>query len=157
MKLIQPQNFLKGSHYLEEANGFFRYKTNAYTEFTIYEWDHGYPVGSWREFGNGDFGGVLKFFFDSKDRARCVIAPWFAWNGCSPKWQAMGRWWGTPDYPETILPSLIHDVLCYFIKTKGFPLRKDEVDYIFLLSMQLTDFKKACIYYQAVKAFSIFR
>ena len=33
----------------------------------------------------------------------------YAWDGCSPKFRAFGRWWGTPDYAETIAASCWHD------------------------------------------------
>jgi hypothetical protein len=49
---------------------------------------------------------------------KLFIYPGYAWNGCSPKryigWPPIGAWVGTPDFPETRMASLGHDVLFQF-------------------------------------------
>jgi len=79
------------------------------------------------------------------------IAVGYAWNGCSPKWYAgfppIGAWLGTPDFPETILPSLIHDVLFQFAAVGKYSF--DDANYQFYAMMQ--GFDGAAIYYDAVQ------
>ena len=38
----------------------------------------------------------------------------YAWNGCSPKAAFCRRFWGTPDFENTRLASMVHDVLYQF-------------------------------------------
>jgi hypothetical protein len=57
----------------------------------------------------------------------------YAWNGCTPKYYALGRWWGTPDYEATRHASGTHDAFCQFLACEHFPLHRSDVDEIFRL------------------------
>ncbi len=66
------------------------------------------------------------------DRFGLYIEPGYAWNGCSPKfWVPLLGWVGTPDFKDTILASLIHDVHYQFARCEHFPLHRSDVDDMF--------------------------
>lgn len=77
----------------------------------------------------------------------------YAWDGCSPKWWAMGRWWGTPDPECTRLASLVHDVLYQFGNTEHFPYNRDAADMAFynIIIAKSGDRHFAGTYYGAVR------
>lgn len=76
----------------------------------------------------------------------------YMWNGCSPKWWAFGRWWGTPDPVCTRLASLVHDILYQFGKTTHFPFNREACDMVFYNIMIACSANKdfAGTYYGAV-------
>lgn len=84
----------------------------------------------------------------------------YAWDGCSPKffmWDiAIGTPDGIPNYdtkkPKTYLASLVHDVLYQFLDD-GVPLKRRDVDQIFLQIMTEHHFAPRRLYYYAVRIF----
>jgi sarcosine oxidase delta subunit len=58
-------------------------------------------------------------------------AAWYAWNGCTPKFYFLRRWWGTPDFAATIQASMWHDAFYQFSCCHDFPLHRSECDAIF--------------------------
>jgi hypothetical protein len=81
-----------------------------------------------------------------------TIMSGYSWNGCSPKWWAFGRWWGTPDPVCTHLASLVHDVLYQFGNTDHFPINREACDMVFYNIMIACSANKdfAGTYYGAV-------
>jgi hypothetical protein len=77
----------------------------------------------------------------------------YTWDGCSPKYSVGGYWVGTPDYPETVIASLVHDSLCQFLSCKCLKVDKKTIDYIFYGIMRQNRFKLALTYYRAVLIF----
>lgn len=81
---------------------------------------------------------------------RLLIHSRYAWNGASPKKWLFGRWIGTPDFEETRLATLIHDVFFQFLRTENFPLSIESCNRIFLDIMKARKFKLANTYFGAV-------
>ena len=81
----------------------------------------------------------------------------YAWNGCSPKryvgWPPIGAWVGTPDFKETILASLGHDVLFQFSALLEY--RFSEVNAFFFNWMEIEGLDESLvdIYHGAVQKF----
>ena len=99
---------------------------------------------------------------DSQQICRAWIAngrlywnPDYAWNGCSPKhyigFPPIGKWIGTPDFPETIKPSLGHDILYQFAGHGKYTF--DDANYCFLKWLETNGFKLAEQYFDAVDMF----
>lgn len=85
---------------------------------------------------------------------RLKIHGGYAWNGCSPKrWVPVLGWIGTPDTPDNLLGSFIHDFMCQFVETRHFPLSRDHVDGIFLALLRRSGFRWAGLYHGAVRDF----
>jgi hypothetical protein len=79
----------------------------------------------------------------------------YAWNGCSPKryigWPPVGKWVGTPDFDDTIIPSLIHDALFQFSKIGSYTI--DQANWQFYQMLLDRGFALAEQYYDAVDIF----
>lgn len=87
-------------------------------------------------------------------RKSIIINKGYAWDGCTPK-KWMGIWWGVPDFPETIIASLIHDSLIQFSKTKHFTLSRFEIDNIFKEILRRNHFPLYHLYYIGARIGSI--
>lgn len=91
--------------------------------------------------------------------AQLTIPADYSWDGCSPKFYFLGRYWGTPDFQFTKRASLIHDAL--YQHAGRHSLSRSECDYAFLHAMvhrqdsipPLWQFVVSNIYYAAVRAF----
>jgi len=83
------------------------------------------------------------------------IAVGYAWNGCSPKryigFPPIGKWFGTPDFDDTIIASLVHDVLFQFAEVGKYSF--DDANYQFICIMEDANFKLADHYFEAVDMF----
>lgn len=79
-----------------------------------------------------------------------IISKNYAWNGCSPK-RWIGVWLGTPDFDETIVASLIHDVGIQFYQDPTFPFTRPECDEMFKYILIKNNFKYSDLYYRGVK------
>lgn len=79
-----------------------------------------------------------------------IISKDYAWDGCTPK-RWWGVWWGTPDFEDTRLASLVHDALLQFHQTKHFPISRDEIDNIFKSILYKNDFILRDLYYSGVR------
>lgn len=101
-------------------------------------------------------------FLDGKGRAWAqikngyiIIAIGYAWNGSSPKhyigFPPIGKWIGTPDFDDTIIPSLVHDVLFQFAEVGKYTFH--DANYQFLTLMEDREFRLAQHYYEAVECF----
>jgi hypothetical protein len=99
---------------------------------------------------------------DSKGIVRAGITegrlwwtPDYAWNGCSPKFYLgfppVGKWVGTPDFEETLKPSLGHDILFQFGKLLDISF--EDANMQFYYWMQDEHFWFAEQYYDAVEMF----
>lgn len=85
---------------------------------------------------------------------RLKIHAGYAWNGCSPKRWVRGLGWiGTPDTPDNLLGSFVHDFGCQMRDTKHFPLSRDQVDGLFLEILRRSGFTWAGLYHGAVRDF----
>ncbi len=73
----------------------------------------------------------------------------YSWDGCTPSWRFLGKWWGTPDSKETFYGSLLHDAI-YQYKDKMVLSRKD-ADELFKQVLVNQKFKFASVYYTAVR------
>lgn len=102
----------------------------------------------------------------------------YAWDGCSPKWEWLDLYLGTPDgvvrkqeaevltereapdggrmcevqtsyVPKTYYASMVHDILRQY--QKELPITVKTGDLIFLEFLQLAKFKRAKLYYRAVR------
>ena len=84
-----------------------------------------------------------------------VLAPNYAWNGCTPKrWVPILGWVGVPDWHCTRLASGFHDLLYQMARTEHFPLTRLEVDSIFYHCIEMAgDGEIAGIYHAAVRKF----
>lgn len=96
-------------------------------------------------------------FNDSKGIKRMVITSYsitvfegYAWDGCTPKRNIFNHWVGTPDFPETILASLIHDALRQFESTEHFPFSRELQDQIFYYILRANGFRLSWIYLAGV-------
>jgi len=106
--------------------------------------------------------GNILLFMDNSNRVWMeitsniiTISNNYAWNGCSPKkWN--GIWWGTPDFEDTIMASLVHDCLLQFLNTKHFPFSRLDCDNIFKHILQKNDFCLDELYYLGVRVASEF-
>lgn len=85
---------------------------------------------------------------------RLEIRERYAWNGCSPKrWVPLLGWIGTPDTPDNLLGSFLHDFLCQFVDTRHFPFSRAQVDELFGDVLRKSGFAWAGLYSGAVKDF----
>ncbi len=96
-------------------------------------------------------------FKDKQDRIwmtitdkKIIISKNYAWDGCTPK-KWWGVWWGTPDFRETIIASLVHDALIQFNNCDHFPFTRDEIDHIFKNILSHGNFTFTPIYYAGVR------
>ncbi|MFL0805506.1 MAG: hypothetical protein K6L81_17465 [Agarilytica sp.] len=85
----------------------------------------------------------------------------YSWDGCSPKISVFDWvYLGTPDgtikittgQPMTYLASLFHDALYQFLDHPHMPLKRKEMDDIFLSLMTQSRFSLRWPYYIAVRA-----
>lgn len=83
-------------------------------------------------------------------RFSITIFEGYAWDGCTPKRNFFNHWWGTPDFPETILASLFHDALRQFESTEHFPFSREIQDDIFFYILKEQNFKLAFLYLMGV-------
>lgn len=97
-------------------------------------------------------------FMDNQDRIwakikhdTLIISKDYAWDGCTPKKWSLGIWWGTPDFKETILPSLVHDILCQFQDTEHFPFYRDYKHRLFKYMLEQQNFKLSELYFWGVE------
>lgn len=81
---------------------------------------------------------------------KITISKNYAWDGCTPK-KWWGFWWGTPDFRETIIASLVHDALIQFNNCDHFPFTRDEIDHIFKNILSRGRFTFTPIYYAGVR------
>jgi hypothetical protein len=79
-----------------------------------------------------------------------IISKDYAWNGCSPK-KWWGIWWGTPDFEDTIIASLVHDCLLQFSNTKHFPFSRIQCDNIFKNILHKNQFELEELFYIGVR------
>lgn len=84
--------------------------------------------------------------------AALMIRAGYSWDGCSPKLAVAGRWVGTPDFPETRMASLVHDVGYQFLHLPCFPFDRHEIDGMFREIMRRRGFKLGVVYFGAVWA-----
>ncbi len=79
----------------------------------------------------------------------------YSWNGCTPKYYFLWRWWGTPDFECTVHGSGVHDALYQFSCTPDFPLHRSDCDDIFKKLILLNGGKPwiANLYHKAVRKF----
>jgi hypothetical protein len=82
----------------------------------------------------------------------------YAWNGATPKWWALNRWWGVPDYEATRLGTLVHDICFQFYRTHYWPREMDfaACNALFHSIMLARKFRLAHTYLGAVKDFGKF-
>lgn len=87
----------------------------------------------------------------------------YAWDGCTPKVKfyhnVIGTWDGFTN-AETLKPkayyaSLLHDVLCQYVKEHNIPRRL--CDYAFYYQLKKDKFLLAPLYFVAVRTFSILK
>jgi hypothetical protein len=86
----------------------------------------------------------------------------YAWDGCSPKKNFIDIIWGTPDgrfdliteKQITYFASMIHDALYQY--SRQISLSRKEVDTLFKLNLQKSDFILANIYFLFVRTFGGF-
>lgn len=79
-----------------------------------------------------------------------IISKDYAWDGCTPK-KWWGIWWGTPDFEETVLASLVHDALIQFELTDDFPFTRSEENFIFKSILHENEFVFENLYYMGVE------
>lgn len=132
--------FLEGLDYRELRGGRYRFQLlEAVT--VILDHDPGRDV----DFADGEG----KVWMRLRGRLLTIEAG-YAWNGASPKWWAMGRWWGTPDPERSRLGSLFHDCLRQFDATEH-SFTSIEIDACFWDIMRLSRFCGGDIYHGAVR------
>lgn len=105
-------------HPIKEGKRLWRYVTTATVDLPLYGAGKNHPT--------------CILFANGKKIAQIAngwlsIYEGYAWNGCSPKkyigWPPVGKWIGTPDFPETRLASLGHDVLFQFSALLKYEMR----------------------------------
>jgi len=84
-----------------------------------------------------------------------TISKNYAWDGCTPK-KWWGVWWGSPDFEDTTLASLLHDILIQFSKTIYFPFSRYEIDQYFKYILLDNEFILTDLYYLGVRIGSSF-
>jgi hypothetical protein len=83
-----------------------------------------------------------------------ILRAGYASNGCSPKrWVPGLGWIGTPDTKRTVWASFHHDGGYQFSGVRGWPLRREMEDELFLRNLQWCGFRLARMYHGAVKDF----
>lgn len=102
---------------------------------------------------------VISFYYKQREIMRwegntITIFRGYSWNGCSPKIKIGRRWFGTPDFKQTLEASLIHDAFCQFLHTTHFPLTRSQVDVYFLQTLLANKFKLSTLYYNSVRLFA---
>jgi hypothetical protein len=131
---------------VKEGKRKYRFATNTELEFPLFGHLATHPDCVFSENGK-EWARITEGFL--------YIAPNYAWDGCTPKKYIgippLGAWVGTPDFEETILPSLVHDVLFQFAKVGKYSF--DSANYQFYIMMVKKDFKLASVYYKAVNDF----
>lgn len=79
----------------------------------------------------------------------------YSWNGCNPKTYVgigrLGKWVGTPDFPQTIMASLYHDVFFQFSYPAQYELY--DVNLFFYRCLCKEDFVLADQYYFFVRKY----
>lgn len=125
-----------------------------------FEWQSPYGFGT-KGMAFNDQNGKRRLELLPGGRIRVLST--YAWDGCSPKFSVFDIVVGTPDgvpnsdtkKPKTYYASLVHDVLYQFLDA-GVPLRRSQVDGIFLKIMTEHHFALRRLYYFAVRLFGGF-
>lgn len=151
MNLLAPPTFLRGLQFRElshtEGRNIYRFQTLRHIRFRI---DGIVPGRSVITFHDANGRQWLQL-----DQYGALVSEDYAWNGCSPKrWLPLVGWVGTPDFPETLAASLIHDALYQFHATRHFPLHRSDCDQVFHdLIAALGAPRIAATYFSAVRRF----
>ena len=147
MKIHLPK-FEKDIHYseLSPKDGKYKYRYKL-TRSVIVRWDDYIPDGtriSFKDQNNREWLYVDDFHF--------IIPKRYSWDGCTPKrhFPILG-WAGTPDFEETIFPSLVHDAFCQFQHTEHFPFPRHTVDMIFKNLLDEKKFFWSKLYYTGTR------
>lgn len=107
--------FVLGTHCVELRGGEFRFESSDDVRLVIPALtDAGHAARiSFRDYRNREWvrieGDVM------------IIRKGYRWNGASPKRWVLFRWVGTPDFPGTLLATLVHDVCFQFFRTYYWP------------------------------------
>ena len=90
------------------------------------------------------------------DHSHFIIHNHYAWDACTPKKHIpIFGWVGTPDFEQTLLASLIHDVFCQFQDTEHFPFSRYVIDNIFRFVLEYENFEFVDFYYAGVRVGSL--
>ncbi len=81
---------------------------------------------------------------------RIIILKGYAYNGCSPKIKVFGLWLGPPDFPDTLLATLVHDVLTQF-DPEGKIVPRKFYDKIFKEILEASGSKVSGLYYAGAR------
>jgi len=128
------------------ADGGLRYKYRLSKPLRIYLDGKNWPtLPAGKSCGDAEGRVWLRFGQQSFE-----ISDGYASDGCSPKFRFLGRWWGTPDFEETLAASHAHDVLWQYMHLPGFPFDREQADWLFLKLMQHDMFQWSWIYYRTV-------
>jgi hypothetical protein len=119
-----PWNFAPGIEYRylrpHEGRGIYRFETIRKTTYPLH-FDH----------PDVRFVDVHGIEWARIEGNLLSIRTGYAWNGCSPKRQWCGIWWGTPDFMFTRRASLVHDVLFQVSGCKHFRATMEQCNEVF--------------------------
>lgn len=145
--ITRVPTFIRGTDFKELAPNRSHYRFQSLRSITV-ELDKP-AVAKPVSFRDGDGKEWLRI-----EGRKLTVAAGYAWNGCSPKRHVpILGWIGTPDFPATILGSLVHDALYQFRGVERFPFDRATCDFIFLRILQLSGFALANAWYGAVRDF----
>ena len=146
--IIHTPSFEKDIHYseLSPKDGKYKYRYTLTRSLIIF-WEGYVPKGikiSFRDKDNREWLYMDDYHF--------IIPKRYSWDGCTPKrYIPILRWMGTPDFEETIFPSLIHDAFCQFQNTKHFPFSRHTTDTIFKQLLDGEEFFLTGLYYMGTR------
>lgn len=84
---------------------------------------------------------------------KLTILAGYAFDGCSPAWRFLGRWYGTPT-PRAVVPAAaVHDCLRQFMGVKCLGYDRKLTDDIFHDMLREAGFPATSIYHGAVAGF----
>lgn len=142
-------------------------ESKHFIRLSQYKWISTYRFKTIKDIEIGLRTPILNFkgkiiFKDSKNQELLTLYPYaikihsgYAWDGCTPKLNLMGKWIGVPDFKPTILASLVHDALIQFHLKPNFPLNREQCDMIFKEILNEQDFALSGLYYFGVQIGSL--
>lgn len=87
------------------------------------------------------------------DRDKLTIFAGYAFDGCSPAWKILGKWYGTPTPRRAVAAAAVHDCLRGYLGLGCVGYTRKDTDDIFFDMLQAEGFLGSEIYHGAVAGF----
>jgi hypothetical protein len=81
---------------------------------------------------------------------KLTIMAGYAFDGCSPAWRVLGKWYGTPTPRKAVGPAAVHDCLRGYMKLACLRITRKNTDDVFWNMLKAEGFQLGDVYHGAV-------